>query len=612
MAIDTNIEEEAIKIVKDEKEAWETAEVFVTDKVSFNIRNLIKTLRKNYYGIFSNKTDPNSKKKKHWVPLSEMVADDYVSSTDTDQKDIDLEARNPNVVGFKYIAKTLVHNWLDKHYFGEYLDTSERQLAIDGSHVWKTWEEDGDMKRKSVDLLNLYFDMVGHESLQEKHRVTERALMTPDEIKKMDGWINTDDIEGRHGLHPTDSNLSVVRFGRGQIKQVDVWELWGKIPESLITGKKKDKEKEVEGRIIVSGLETNNPRVHLIEKNTNKDLHGNVVRPYEEMHTKRVPNRWLGKGPVESVMMLQSWINMIVNIRMTRATVSQLGLFKIRKGSGVTPQSLSKLATNGGIMVNNMDDIEQFVMQEASQASYLDESNAIDWAKRVTKTFETVTGEELKNTTATASVIQSRAAQGSFKMPRNNIASFIERWLERHAIPILLKNIDLEEVLRLTGDVRMLDEIDNAISRALLARKLTELKELGATIDPARVELEREKILQRVKSLGKSRYVKLIEKLDFTQFEINVEVSNESYDKGVIANSLVQALQFVPENRKEILAELFDIMGLGNLAVEKIQQVPQVQQIAGVQGGQVNIPQTEQEAVTRANVGGASALAPRI
>ena len=442
--IDVDIAREAIALVEGEKQMWENATVFVTDKIAFNIRNLIRALRKNYWGIFDSPTDPVTGRKKIWIPLTETVVDTYTNNIDIDTKDINLRAKFARAVGITALLRTIIKNWLDNHFFGEKLDEMERALSIDGSHVWKTIEVKNpngrkDMKLVDVDLLNLYFDFTGSESLQEKYRVTERALLTSDEIKAMTDWIDTDDIQGKGSLHPTEPSLGSTAGGTSDstTKFNDVWETWGKIPLRLITGMKKDTE-EVEGHIVVSGLETGDKRAHLIEKNVKKDSDGNTIRPYEEVHTKRIQGRWLGRGPAEAVMMLQLWINIIVNIRITRSYISQLGLFKIKKGSGVTPQSLANLSTSGAVLVNNMDDIESFVMQEASQASYTDEEKVTGWAEKVTATFPTVTGEPLPSSkSATGQVLETRAAISSFKMIKDNIGFFLQRWLKRQAFPIL-------------------------------------------------------------------------------------------------------------------------------------------------------------------------------
>ena len=61
-------------------------------------------------------------------------------------------------------------------------------------------------------------------------------------------------------------------------------------------------------------------------------------KPYEESWYTKVHGRWYGKGVAEKVMNLQLYLNTILNTRVSRAIVQQLGLFKIKRGSNITPQ----------------------------------------------------------------------------------------------------------------------------------------------------------------------------------------------------------------------------------------------------------------------------------
>jgi len=107
---------------------------------------------------------------------------------------------------------------------------------------------------------------------------------------------------------------------------VEIWEAWGKFPLSIMTGNDEDDTKYIDAHVVVSNL-SNSPKVHLIEKMKS------VKKPYEEAWYKRVNGRWYGRGAAEMCLMLQTWMNAIVNIRINRSYVAQLGLFKIRRGS---------------------------------------------------------------------------------------------------------------------------------------------------------------------------------------------------------------------------------------------------------------------------------------
>lgn len=607
---DLDVENAAIDLVKSEWRAWENQIVYVTDKVGFNIRNLVKTLRKNFWGIFDNDVDPVSGKKLTWVPLTEWVCDTWVKNADIDSKDLNVRAKKGSAIGLTALIRQIIRNWMDDNIFGEELDETERQMAIDGSHIWKTFEgideETGKktMIREDVDILNAYFDMSA-KSIQKAYRFTERALLTASEIKEMDGWMNTEGLETTSNLHPTDTNLSTATSTKDNVKYRDVWELWGRIPLYLITGKKKD-TKEVFGHIVVSGLQgkTGNARVHLIETNPGGK------KPYEEAHTKKIKGRWLAKGPAEQVMMLQSWLNMIVNIRKLRHQVSQLGIFKMRKGSQVAPQNLSRMAANGVILVEKMEDLEQFTMNEMSQSSYSDENVAVGWAQRITSSFEAVTGEQMPaSQPATNTVIQAKASNSQFIMFKKQIGFFLERWLKRHGLPILTKLLTYEEVIQITGSLDELEAYDEAIINCLAYQQLEKgIKKEGKFFDPAQVEQELTKIKNKLRKTGKDRFVKLLDKVDFTKYDVKVYVTNEEIDTGVLTNNLISVLKLVPQYQDAVIRYLFDLMGLDTFQLEEAKRkminqgqnpnMPQ-QQMPGQPASQT---QNEQKLVTNANI----------
>ena len=252
--------------------------------------------------------------------------------------------------------------------FGEKLKELGTILSRDGTGVWKTIEtktKDGfKCDIRIVDLLNTYLDPTS-PSIQEAYRFTERAFMYVDEIKGMKDWINTDNLYAAVALPRNDGFFRNQGNTLGTVKGRDVWESYGKYPKYLMTGNTQDTE-EIDLHIVVSGIEAGNSRVHLIETYDG-------LKPYEECWYAKIPGRWHGKGVTEKLMMLQLWINTIVNIRINRSYVQQLGLFTIRRGSGVTPAMISRLGVNGAVVVNSQDDIKQMVMQEASMASYKDE-----------------------------------------------------------------------------------------------------------------------------------------------------------------------------------------------------------------------------------------------
>lgn len=551
------IESEALAIVMGEKKQWEDAVVFVTDKVGFRIRDLIRTNRKNYWGVYDKPVDPYTGRKKFWYPLTEEFCDAVAPRIKIRTRDITFVATNDKGYWTADFARAWLHDYLVKTFYGETLDESSLRKAIDGTSVLKTWKDGKNIKRRSVDLLNIYVDPTA-ENLQTAYRVTERALMFEDQFKSKD-WINVEDIGVAEGLNPSDSENRSK--SDSNVKSRDVWETWGKIPEYLITGNSEDKT-EIEGRIIVSGLESGNAKVHAIRRNTNKDKFGNTIRPFEEDWYIKVPGRWYGKGVAEKVMMLQLWINLVINIRINRATVAQLGLFKIRKGANITPDQLSRLGSNGAVVVNNMDDIEQLVMTEASQASYTDESNIHSIAQRITSAFEAITGEQLPaSTPATNAVLQNRNASSIFANVQERSGFFIQRWIDRHILPIMAEIVTCGDIIHYMGHDNKFDRMIERAAVYLVYKRYNEVRKSGLFPSSEQIQSEVERVKAELRE-KKDVFIKVQREILADSLDTHVSVTNEALDVSVRIDKLTAALQMAPEYKQFIIKNIFDLMGL--------------------------------------------------
>lgn len=609
--IEVDIEKEAARIMKDTWTNNEEAVVFVTEKVAFEIKNLIRTLRKNYWGIFDEQNDPTTGRDKVWPPLTESSVEGVVKNIDIDSKDINVRAKKYESVELANLVRASIKHQLDKQYFGELLDEAERQLAIDGTIVWKTIEEKdpntGEIlaKVRLVDLLNFAIDPTAR-SIQEAQFVVERALITKDEFDSMNLPFNKDDVRVTRTASRNDKDLN-TSIVNSSTDNVEFYEGWGLVPESLFTGKEKDKDSLVQAKIQASGSNNGGFLIHNIERNKKQ------YKPYEEAWYTRVHGRWYGKGIAEKVLPLQVYLNTIINIRVNRSYLSQLGIFKIKKGSKITPQMLSRLTSNGAIKVNNMNDIEQMVMQEASQASYTDEQNILSWAERVTQAFNIVTGEELPaSTPATNAVLQSRNAQSGFTMVKEGFGMFIERWLNRHALPIIQKNFTPEYIVELTGEPNDLKALDDKIINYRVLKQMKKIREKGGRIDIREVEMQINKLKENFSQQGEQRIANLKNKINLTDFDVRVYITNEDIDKGVVVQNLLSMLQIIPNfpglniRPEDILNQMFDLMGLRPPmqkpntfnVLQGIQQPQQGQRVPNVQ-----LPnQNSINQVTQANI----------
>lgn len=564
------IEKKLIAIVDQERTNWEDAVFFINPKVGFRMRELIRIMRKNFWGVFDVPVDKNTNREKVWIHLAQSIVETWVKNGDLDLKDLNFIARHQGAYEIVDLTRYAVRDYLERMYFGEVIDADERQVLIDGTVVWKTWEDNSTgktvLKRRTVDLLNFYIDP-GEEDIQSAYRITERAIMLPSQIQAMDGWMNTDGLEeaGSQILNKVDGTRRSNFGTRTTGKYIDVWEMWGKVPAWTVNDELKkgtpEGDSEVDAQVVVSGLESGGgPRLHLVQENTRKDKFGNIIKPYEEWRCARVRGRWYGLGPVERILALQEYLNTIVNIRISRSYVSQLGLFKIKKGKGITPAMLSKLPVNGAVQVQDMDDIQQMAVDEASEASYKDEDVIKYWAQQVSSAFPISAGDTMPaSTSATVGAIAANSAKSGYTMFKEGMGNFWERWIDRHALPIIAKTIQVGDVFRVMTNEESFKGLVESIA---VNEAIEEMNRSGIIPTDEELLIEIENFKQKLMKQP-AVFLKTARQIVADELDAKVIVTNEEIDTSVTVQNLLQMMQIAPEYRDAMVKDVYDLLGLG-------------------------------------------------
>jgi len=230
-----------IAIVKDEVTKYDQGQYWITDKVAFNMREMIKEFRKNYWGIYDVPIDPITKREKLWVPLTRTLCDAVRKSVDLDPKDVRFRSLDIDYAHLTNIIRGSIREYFRKIYFGHELNQLTTTIVIDGTDVWKTYHDGENLQRKDVDLLNVYIDPTA-DSIQSAYRFTERVLMDKSEVRGMD-WENTNEFKVSSDMEKEEGS-SVKKAG----KFGDVYEMWGKIPKWTLTLEDADYESGVRSR----------------------------------------------------------------------------------------------------------------------------------------------------------------------------------------------------------------------------------------------------------------------------------------------------------------------------------------------------------------------------
>lgn len=584
-------EKKAIEIMQAEVTNWRDGVVFVTNKASYKMLGadgIINKARKNYLGIFDVERDEITQKKKIFIPLTEDMVETVVKNIDLDSADINIRATNPNGFAPATILRYLLNYFMRRNYFGEILNEMLRLFCIDGTIVLKSLKNydkrlnGQSIRSKIVDATNFFIEP-SENNIQEAGAVIERNILTLSEAKQYP-WDNLKYLEGRTDIERLDIGIIGKQIST-QVPYVEVYERWGDLPKYCLTGREEDKEDWVPTITIVSNLFTN-PIVHKIVPNKNQ------IKPYEECRYRKIFGRWHGRGIGEIASGLQSYINEVVNLRLNKARIAQLGLFKIRRGSGITQQLLSSLTTGGVIPVTRMDDIQELATTGVLPFSYQDEDRIYTWGQRITNAWEVGRGETLPaSLPATTAVLQERGMRTGFDLLQENLGMFLSRVFERHIIPLLLETIKDEEVISIIGSPKDLKEIDESYINYQLNRAILNSLMGGQGFPPPDyIEHLRKIYRDNLKAFGKTRYFKV--RKDFLtnwKYEVEVFVTGEAFNKAVMVRQLndilltYSRLPGVNIDVDAVFKEILDLMGLGGARFlrtqDEIRAIPPVREV---------------------------------
>lgn len=598
------VKAEAINIVKNEVNNYKDGLFFITENVAVATRPLIRLLRKNYWGVFDQPIDKVTGKEKQWVPLTRLVVDSTRKLSDIDLTRLNFIATDTDGTGVSHMVRGFTRDWMYKNFFGEVIDDSILQMCIDGTTVWKTYavKEKGKtvIKRRTVDILNTFIDPTA-DSIQSAHAFTERALLSPKEIQQMTGWTDTENLKTKGNLHRSEMDL-LQTAPTGEF--VDVYETYALAPKWLVT-KNADDTELIDVVIVVSGIETGDIRVHSLEKNTNTDKYGNVVKPYEEMRYMKVPGRWAGVGPAEMVMKLQEWINLIVNLRITKNTAASLGLFKIRANAGITQQMFSNLAARGVIKLKDLGDIENMRIDEASESSYRDEGVAKGWAFEVTSTYDVSRGASgIASASATATSLQDQNTKSGFMLVKDSIGHMLNRWMDRHFLPHVPQMMKEAGKATIYHDFDDIDEIRQRVVSYLAMQHLDDSNNALPTEEELTLAMQNaEEELRKNKNL----FFELVDEIVVNNIDMLPTWVNETTDVSVATNNLINMSNIIqdPAVRNDFAKQALDLMGLP--IPESLRKPAVAPVIPGMPGGEgmqapTSAPQSLQSLTTAANV----------
>lgn len=547
--------------------------VFVTEKVSYNMRNVTRRARKNYLGVYDEPYDQVTGEEKYFPPLTEAFTDGVVKSIDIDLKDVDMYSLNGANLGATKVLKLLVRQKLKEAGFSETLNQLIRYLCIDGSGALKFIDGKKDGKRvmviRAVDTLNLIADQSA-DCLNDAFGVLERSLMTQDELRQKEAvWYNIDKVLAQQ---PQGSFQRLPFFAGTDVASpapyYPIYDYWGQVEKCWVTNKETDKGIWTEGHAVVANLHEAGAACVLLA-----EINKSGKRPYEDVSLKKVLGRRQGRGVPEMLFGTQKYMNMLVDIRKKNAQILQNGLFKAKKNIGLTADSIISKITSGGIIpVNDMDDFQQMPITDARASSYGDEDRLLAWGERSTGQFDIRRGEAMAaSAPATTQLIQDRNSKDLYQLVQENLGLMLERFITKHVVPWVIDNVQDKEIVMITGSLKDLEEFDDAVAEYRVTQDVADHIEKHRQFPtPEEVVAAKDAQLKTLRKLGNRRYIEVKKKMfEGAETGVNVVVTNESVDRATILAKLQELLTLsvsapgaLDVDSQGVIDTIFDMMNV--------------------------------------------------
>lgn len=496
-----DVYQEAASLVQREKMAYEDA--------NRALKETIRRCYKNYVGVFDQPNDPYTGRPKIFTLLTHNIVDSVAKPVSVSAKSIKIKpitnesrgkAKILNMIlpyffqqmGFDQMMKQFVHrvtwfggwitvqDWLyEEHEEASNNDaTTKIELGMPEQEAAKTGTKKvkNDRPRiRMVNILDVFCPATG-ESLEwmvKNASIILRSTATLSDVQGNPAYnaearanlsgktyttVDRNDSTSINQYAMSGYSLGMKRSsdGMGEEKilnpQVTIYERYGRIPKSWITGDTKDDLTMVPGIITCASDENG-----LVLKTLNVRLSPfGDYGPFEDARFNILPNRYLGEGIAERLIPLQTWHNEVVNNRRNNELYNQHGMFKYKKGTGIDPRQFFA-RPGGGIAVENMGDVE-FLNKPPLDPSTFNEDALIESAAQ--RSAGAATTPIQKKVTATESANIQANSNVTYNELRDTIEKYLERLVLNHLIPLLKRYFRSKKMIPVELPVTELEMLD--------------------------------------------------------------------------------------------------------------------------------------------------------
>ena len=488
----------------------------------------------------------------------------WYRATDIDRKNISLTSDKSANVIISFVMTILLHDWMNKHAFGKFLNKWGRSLATYGSTVLKFVEKDGELIPQVMPWSMMIVDPIDFDN----NAKIEILWFTPAQLrakKEYDQGMVEDLIET--------SQARKLIGGEDQDSKpgyIQLFELHGDLPLSNITDEEDDEDTYVQQMHVISFIAKKEGKG--VEFDDFTLYRGREAKdPYMITHLIEEDGRTVSIGSVESLFEAQ-WMNnhSVKSIKDQLDLASKL-IFQTSDGSFVGRNALSSIES-GDIMIHKpnmpLTAVQNYSHDIASLQSYQQQWQT--QGNTIAGASESMLGVAAKSGTAWRQTqAELQESHSLFELMTENKGLDIEEMMREFIIPHFKTKLNNSNEIGAMLDEHQITKLDamfipsEARKRAkgkmvddILSKTPQDLANgnlMSAEDGEQMVTDEQQAIKKSMDMLGNQRFIKPSEISSKTwkemvkdfEWQVDVDVTGENKDKEAILTTLNTVLQTI-------------------------------------------------------------------
>lgn len=500
-------------------------------------------------------------REKPFFNIVTATANIWMRATDIDRKDIRFKATKIKHVIPAFLANIILQDWFKKSNFGTFLNDWGRVLARYGSAVTKFVEKDGVLHINVTPWNKLITDQIDFENNVKIFKF----YLTPAQLR-LNPIYDQEVVESILQSKQARENLNGQTIDTLS-DYIELYEVQGNLPLSMITGKDKDDN-------------TYADQIHIISLNGDKEdftLYSGKLKKqqYHKADLIKEDSRALGIGAVEHLFQAQWMANHSIKLAKDQLELVSKVIYQTADENYAGRNALTSIE-NGDIFIHAPNAPLTQVNNQGHDLTSL-QNFMVQWqnlAKEITSTPDAISGNTMPSGTAYRQVaILNQESHSLFELMTENKGLALEEMMREWIIPYIKTKLNTKEEIMAVLDSQQIKQIDSwyitGEANKIVNQQIIDKVLNGEVVTPEmQDEMTMEatqKIQSELSSLGNTRYIKPSEIDDKTwkeifkdfDWEIEVEVTNEQSDKGAILESINTLLTTLAQNPNAMQDENF-------------------------------------------------------